>query len=177
MSVRSSSIRCQGVTPRSLRFSGASVQTSRLNQSLIAWLDSLAPWTHAFTVTCNRGSDRSQINQSILIDAARHFVYRVRRKCYGSKGRRQNLLPVTASYGWGAYGDHPHLHFCFACPNGMDFSSFSSILEESAKKTFWLSRQMKVELYRDAGWMRYLVEHGTEHLIVPLINPSSSASA
>ncbi len=177
MSAHSSSIRRQGVTPLSVRFSGASVQTSRFNQSLIAWLDSLAPWTHAFTVTCKSGSDRSQINQSILIDAARHFVYRVRRKCYGSKGRRHNLLPVTVSYGWGAYGDHPHLHFCFAGPYGVDFATFSSILEESAKKTFWLNRQMKVEAYRDAGWMQYIVEHGTDHLIVSLINPSASASA
>lgn len=177
MNVHSSSRRRQGMTPRTERCSGASGQTIRLNQSLIAWLDSLAPWTHAFTVTCKRGSDRSQINQSILIDAAHHFVYRVRRKCYKSSGRRQNLLPVTASYGWGAYGDHPHLHFCFAGPNGMDFSTFSSILEESAKKTFWLNRQMKVEPYRDSGWMQYLVEHGADHLIVSLINPSSSTSA
>jgi hypothetical protein len=127
-------------------------------------------------VTCKRRSLRNiPIHESILIDTARHFIYRVRLKCIGRRGRRENLLPVAVSLGWGVYGDHPHLHFCFAGPPCMDYDSFSRILEKSAKGTRWMNRQLKVEAYRDRGWMRYLVEHGADQLIVPLITPSTSA--
>ena len=151
-------------------------RSTRIDRILARWLDSLAPWTHALTVTCKRRNLRNiPINESILVDTAKHFIYRARLKCFGRRGRRENLLPVAVSLGWGVYGDHPHLHFCFAGPPWMDFDSFSRILEKSAKGTRWMDRQMKVEAYRNRGWMQYLVEHGTDQLIVPLITPSTSA--
>jgi len=81
------------------------------------------------------------------------------------------------TFGWGRYGDNPHLHFCFSCPAGMPFDAFSSILDEEARKTFWIDRQRCIKGYQDAGWLEYLVEHGTANLIVSLITPSSFASS
>jgi hypothetical protein len=59
----------------------------------------------------------------------------------------------------------------------MPFAFFSLILEEEAGKTFWIDRQRRIEKYRDSGWLEYLMEHGSAFLIVPLINPSSSATS
>jgi uncharacterized protein YqiB (DUF1249 family) len=42
---------------------------------------------------------------------------------------------------------------------------------------FWIDRQRRIEQYLDTCWLEYLLEHGTAYLIVPLINPLSSATA
>ena len=145
------------------------------NEKWVRWLDSLAPWTHAATFTCKRTSVRNlSITEDILVDTAKHFIRRVNLRCYGKRARRSQLLPVVVTLGWGSYGDHPHLHFCFARPEWMLFEEFSKILDEEANKTMWIDRQRCVKPYQDIGWMDYLIEHGTSNLIVPLINPSSS---
>ena len=148
-----------------------------LNEKWVQWLDSLAPWTHAATFTCKRTSVRNlPITEDILVDTAKHFIRRVALKCYGKKARRTQLLPVVATFGWGCYGDHPHLHFCFALPEEMSFEAFSAILKKEANKTIWIDRQRCIKPYQDFGWMEYLIEHGTAKLIVPLITPLSSSN-
>jgi hypothetical protein len=152
--------------------------TRQIDERWVQWLDSLAPWTHAYTVTCKRrGVRNSLVTEDILVDTARHFIRRVSLRCYGKRARRERLIPVVATLGWGTYEDHPHLHFCFASPEGVRFRAFNSILDEEADKTFWIDRQRCIKRYRDTGWLSYLIEHGTAHLIVPLITPSSSASS
>ena len=151
---------------------------SFIDEHWVQWLDSLAPWTHAYTVTCKRRSVRNApITEDILVDTARHFIRRISLRCFGKRARRERLTPVVVTLGWGCYGDHPHLHFCFAAPVATPFVVFSSILEEEARKVFWIDRQRRIEKYRDTGWLEYLLEHGTAYLIVPLINPSSSATS
>jgi|GEM_PF-2352627 len=149
-----------------------------IDEHWVQWLDSLAPWTHAYTVTCKRRSVRNApITEEILVDTARHFIRRISLRCFGKRARRAQLTPVVVTLGWGCYGDHPHLHFCFAAPVAMPFVVFSLILEEEARKVFWIDRQRRIEQYRDTGWLEYLLEQGTAYLIVPLINPSSSATS
>ena len=149
-----------------------------LNEKWVKWLDSLAPWTHAATFTCKRNSARNlPINEVILVDTARHFIRRVNFRCYGKRARRSQLLPVVVTHGWGCYGDHPHLHFCFAHPDAMSFEAFSEVLNEEANKTVWINRQRSIKPYQDFGWLEYLIEHGTSNLIVPLITPSPSQNS
>ena len=149
----------------------------QLDERWVDWLDSLAPWTHTATFTCKRTSIRNlPITEDILVDTARHFIRRVNLRCYGKRAKRTQLLPVVATFGWGCYGDQPHLHFCFAIPQGLLFESFPALLEKEANRTMWIDRQRCIKLYQDLGWMNYLVEHGTSNLIVPLINPSSSSN-
>lgn len=165
-----------GLTPRCENSGGNSI--SLIDEHWVQWLDSLAPWTHAYTVTCKRRSLRnSPITEDILVDTARHFIRRISLRCFGKRARREQLTPVVVTLGWGCYGDHPHLHFCFAAPVAMPFAFFSLILEEEAGKTFWIDRQRRIDQYRDNGWLEYLMEHGSAFLIVPLINPSSSATS
>lgn len=149
-----------------------------IDEHWVQWLGSLAPWTHAYTVTCKRRSLRnSPITEDILVDTARHFIRRISLRCFGKRARQKKLTPVVVTLGWGCYGDQPHLHFCFAAPDAMPFTVFSLILEEEARKMYWIDRQRRIEQYRDTGWLEYLMEHGSAYLIVPLINPSSSATS
>jgi hypothetical protein len=148
-----------------------------LNEKWVRWLDSLAPWTHAATFTCKRKSVRNlPITENILVDTAKHLIRRVNLRCYGKRARRSQLLPVVVTFGWGCYGDHPHLHFCFALPEEMSFEAFSAILKKEANKTIWIDRQRCIKPYQDFGWMDYLIEHGTTNLIVLSITPSSSSN-
>ena len=146
-----------------------------LNEKCVQWLDSLAHWIVAATFTCKRKTGLNiPITEDILVDTARHFIRRVNLRCYGRRARRSQLLPVVVTFGWGCYGDHPHLHFCFALPDGMSFAAFSKILNKEADKTSWIDRQRCIKPYQDFGWLEYLIEHGTSNLIVPLITASSS---
>ncbi len=146
-----------------------------LNEKWVQWLDSLAQWAVAATFTCKRKSVRNlPITENILVDTAKHLIRRVNLRCYGKRARRSQLLPVVVTFGWGCYGDHPHLHFCFALPDGMSFEQFFKILNEEANKTSWIDRQRLIKPYQDFGWLEYINEHGTSNLIVPLITPSSS---
>jgi hypothetical protein len=75
------------------------------------------------------------------------------------------------------YEDHPHLHFSFEAPAPLSYEEFSSILEEAANRTYWIDRQRCIKPYADAGWTKYIIEHGTDQLIVPCITPSASYDA
>jgi hypothetical protein len=151
---------------------------SEINEQLVQWLKGLASWTHTFTVTCKRHNIcHLPITEDILVHTARHLIRRVDLRCHGRRARRNRLIPVVVSFGWGLYDDHPHLHFCFASPAEMSFDAFASILDKEASKTFWIDRQRCIKRYEDAGWLEYLVEHGTTNLIVPLITPSSFSSS
>lgn len=146
-----------------------------IDENWVRWLDSLAPWTHAATFTCKRRSFHDlPITEDILCDTAKHYIRRVAFRCYGRQARRLQPMPVVVTFGWGTYGDHPHLNFCFAFPDGMSFENFSKILNEEANKTIWIDRQRCIKPYLDFGWLEYLIEHGTSNLIVQLITPSSS---
>ena len=148
-----------------------------LNQAHATWLDSLASWTHAVTLTCKRYSHRNNpIRDEILIDAAKNVIRLINHKCFGKASNRHSIA-VVATYGWGVYDLHPHLHFCFECPAHLSYEEFSTLIEEAANETYWIDRQRCIKPYMDEGWTSYLVKHGTDNLIVPLIHSSASRTA
>ena len=53
----------------------------------------------------------------------------------------------------------------------------ADLLEEAANETYWIDRQRCIKPYADAGWTEYIIEHGTDQLIVPCITPSASYDA
>jgi hypothetical protein len=143
-------------------------------QTWANWLDSLASWTHAVTLTCKRYSYwNAPIRDDIIVDAAKHLINRLNQKCFGKASKRHSIA-VVATYGWGVYDLHPHLHFCFECPYHLTHDEFSILIQEAANETYWIDRQRCIKPYIDEGWTDYLVKHGTDNLIVSLINSSAS---
>lgn len=148
-----------------------------LRQAYSTWLDSLSNWTHAVTLTCKRNSHKNNpIRDEILIDAAKHVIRLINHKCFG-KASKKHSIALVATYGWGVYDLHPHLHFCFECPAHMPYEEFSTLIEEAASETYWIDRQICIKPYKSEGWTSYLVKHGTDYLIVPLIHSSASSTA
>ena len=152
-------------------------KTRTLHQEWCSWLHGLAPWTHAVTFTCKRlSTSQKPINEHILIDVAKHLIARINHKCFG-KASKKHSIAVVVTYGWGVYEQHPHLHFCFECPAHLAYEEFSALIDEAANETYWIDSQRRIKPYADEGWTSYLVKHGTDNLIVSLINSSASGTA
>jgi hypothetical protein len=150
---------------------------TKLDSDGAVWLDALAPWTHAVTLTCKRLSHRNRpITDHVIPSTARHVVQRLNIKCFGKNARKGASVAVVATYGWGVYDLHPHLHFCFECPPHLSYEAFSALIEEAANETYWIDRQRCTKPYLDEGWASYLIRHGTDQLIVDLIVPSASCA-
>ena len=144
------------------------------NEALKSWLHELAPWTHAVTLTLKRRDARGlPISQSILEDTCRHFQKRLNHACFGRRRFcRGHSIASAIVYGWGAYGDHPHLHLSLACPRHLAHKELTVLITNCADQTFWINSQRIIKPYLDEGWFEYLIAHGADHLILQLVSPA-----
>ncbi len=145
----------------------------RVNAAVTEWLHSLCPWTLAVTVTHKRKDRRGlPISAGVLMQTARHFLARLNSACFGARrAKRGCTVGFAATYGHGAYGDHPHLHLTIAAPPGVDEKQLAVMVKTAVAQTYWLDRQKKIESYRDIGWIAYVTAHGTDNWIVDLTRP------
>jgi hypothetical protein len=159
--------------PLSKKYRG--YNTTPLKLEWASWLHGLAPWTHAATFTCKRLSISKQpINDYILIGVAKHLIRRINYQCFRKAANKGESIAVVVTFGWGVYENHPHLHFCFEKPAHLSYEDFSLLIEKAVDKTKWIHRQQCIKPYIDDGWTSYLLKHGTDNLIVPLIQSSAS---
>lgn len=151
--------------------------TSALDLVLADWLHHGAHWTLAVTYTLRRRDERGKpINERILKSAATHFLTVLNVACFGQRrAKRGHTVGSAVSFGWGSYGDHPHLHFSLAAPTDMGLDAFSALVEEAARRTYWIQSQKGIKPDRDSGWIHYMVDHGTDNLIVELVRLPSPA--
>lgn len=156
---------------RSFKSAGSKL---RETESWASWIHKFALWTHAVTLTCKRcNASGSPITPRIIEDAARHFLALLNHECVGkNRFRRGYSVASAVSYGFGTFGDHPHLHLSLACPAHLTTEEFSALIDCCADQTYWLDRERKILPYRGEGWSAYLIKHGTDELIVPLLRPS-----
>jgi len=146
--------------------------TGRLTNTLAKWIHDLGPWTHAVTLTCTRRVGRgTPLTLPALLDIGRHFLRRINYACFRRRAKRGHSVGCAASYGWGSYGDHPHLHFSLSAPSTMTFTEFSDLIERAASRMALVGEQRVVKPYRDHGWPKYLVAHGTDQVILELLRP------
>jgi hypothetical protein len=140
------------------------------------WLHQSAPWMLAVTLTLRRRDQMGRpISERILFDTARHFLILLNVACFGSrKARRGHSVQVAVSFGWGAYRDNPHLHFSFTVPVHLTLDQLVSFVEEASRRTYWIDRHRDIQPYRDRGWMEYMVDHGSDNVILELLRPSQS---
>ena len=158
--------------PKQPRWAYLGGSTNRLTNTWADWIHELAPWTHAVTLTCGRITGGGYpITLRALLDIARHYLWRINYACFRRRARRGHSVGCAASYGWGSYGDHPHLHFSLSAPSTMTYSEFSDLIDRAASQMALVGARRVVKPYRDHGWPKYLVEHGTDHVILELLRP------
>ena len=151
------------------------VNDACLASAWVVYLDELASWTHAATFTFKRRDDKGYpCTNAILLSTARHFIKAVNYGCFKKKSQHGQSIASAVTYGWGAYGDHPHIHCSFEAPDFMSFDEFTTILTTCKRKIYWFDQEMMIKPYVNAGWGKYLIEHGTDCLIDSLLIPSRS---
>ncbi len=136
------------------------------------WLHSLARWTLAATLTFKRFHIAETINQEILNETLRHVLRRIDYSCFGrSRVRRGEYVASFVLSDWGTYGSSPHAHLALAQPENIKYEHLAGFVKEAAAQTHWIDKQSAVVPYRSKGWSEYVVAHGPENLILPLLRP------
>lgn len=137
------------------------------------WFNDYAEWTHAVTVTpilSRKGFPRTK---SPTINATAHFVNVLNRKVLGNaRARKGHRIACVAVYGDGAYGDSPHVHLAFQAPSGMSYDEMHQAIEHSIQRTNGLGVEYKIKRYSSEGWLTYMLDHGTDGLLVELTTPA-----
>lgn len=146
-------------------------------QTLAKWLHELDAWALAITLTIKRHDHRGRpVNQQVVNKTVRHFVNTLNQACFGRRRARKGFtVGFAAAYGWGIYDDHPHLHLSVTVPKHIAIEEFCNLIDRVSNAVHWIDEHRKIERYRDMGWMRYLVHHGADQVLIELVRPSHPA--
>ena len=137
------------------------------------WFADFADWTHAVTVTPKPSRKGFPRTKSPTISTTSHFVSVLNRKVLGnSRARKGHRIACVAVYGDGTYGDHPHVHLAFQAPSGMSYEEMHQAIEHSIQRTNGLGTEYKIKRYTSEGWLTYMLDHGTDELLVELTPPA-----
>jgi len=145
--------------PTSTKVGGRSI-----DESIVQWLQGLADWTHAVTLTLNPLRSEAEMNPIEIAKRCRLFLSRLNRRIYGRHGVRRKSFRVASAavYGCGAYGTHPHIHLILQKPPKCTHEEFAQSIHSIASTTKGLAQQHVVKRYFSSGWINYMVEHGFE---------------
>ena len=142
-------------------------------QSYGLWFKDFADWTHAVTVTPKPSRKGFPRTKSPTISTTSHFVSVLNRKVLGnSRARKGHRIACVAVYGDGAYGDHPHVHLAFQAPSGMSYDEMHQAILNSVLRTNGLGINPDIQPYTSEGWLTYMLDHGTDGLLVELTSPA-----
>ena len=142
---------------------------SEYRQQKIRWLSGLADWTHAVTLTMHCSANDHGINKEQVARRCRLFLNRINRRIYKHGTKRKGLRIASVAFsGYGAYGDHPHVHLALQKPPDMTTERFDRLLKEMATTTKGIGQQFDIKSYRDEGWLGYMVDHGFHGLMEQL---------
>jgi hypothetical protein len=53
----------------------------------------------------------------------------------------------------------------------MTYAEFADLIDRAASQMALVGEQRVINPYRDHGWPKYLVAHGTDHVILELLRP------
>jgi hypothetical protein len=156
------------------RLSGSLAQRRCRNdvqRSWADWIHSRARWTMMVTLTFRRQSARGYRVTKTAVEAALRRVLRLI-NCDLFGKRRTNKGWTIASAGtvdFGSFGDHPHAHLLLEAPAGVSEEQLCAVVERAAQRTSLVDRQRVYRQYVDVGGAEYLMKHGTDRMVVPLL--------
>jgi hypothetical protein len=132
------------------------------------WLDSLAKWEIALTLTFTKVAATGEYRSaSDVVQTTRHLIRLINRDCFGHAANRKGYRVASAyviEYGYG--GHHPHVHGTISLPPGYGYRAMYTLISQKARILHSIDRQIYFERYRDFGWFDYCLKAGTNNLIV-----------
>jgi hypothetical protein len=150
------------------------IASSRERQEWIRWIHGWQSWCVMVTLTFHRQAFRGYITTYPEIERAlRHFRRLINCELFNkrrvSKGWTVGFAPTV---GMGAYGNHPHAHVLIALPTVASRAALDQSIIRAIRKTRLINREFQISAYLNDGGARYLVEHGTDRMVVPLLTPA-----
>lgn len=138
--------------------------TRPTKQDQFQWLLGMANWTHALTVTIQRGTYGFSVGNETVKKVCGQLLNRINRRIYGKRGtRRKGYRIASVAYqGMGAYGQHPHVHWALEKPPDLTSEKFSELLIEMVRCTKGLGKQYDIQIYFSHGWISYMIGHGLD---------------
>jgi hypothetical protein len=66
----------------------------------------------------------------------------------------------------------PHVHLALQAPFGMAYEAMNLAIVDALEKTRGLGAEYDIKPYTSEGWLEYMLDHGTDCLLVELISPA-----
>lgn len=145
-----------------------------LKRDWIGWIDQMAPWTIMVTLTFRRlGTRGFKVTQTTVQSALERLLRLINCDLFGKRRTNRGwTLAHAVTVDWGAYGDHPHAHLLLAAPEGVTDQQLCVVVERAVRRTTVVNRERRYKQYYSAGGTEYLIDHGTDRMVVSLIAPA-----
>jgi hypothetical protein len=162
------------VDSHSEMFSGSLIQRrcrSDVQRAWADWIHSRACWTMMVTLTFRRRSAKGYRVTETAIEAALRRVSRlINCDLFGKRRTNKGWTIASAcTVDFGSFGDHPHAHLLLEAPAGVSKEQLCAVVERAAQRTSLVDKQRVYRQYVNAGGAEYLIKHGTDRMVVPLL--------
>lgn len=137
-----------------------------LTRITAAWLDDLADWKIALTLTfkpyLNSGIPLSELN---VKKTTCFLIKRINKHCFGHMVSRKNYHVASVfAIEFGYAGERPHVHATLSLPPNYSAESFAKVILKHARNIRSINQQIDIQPYRNSGWHEYSLKTGLEHL-------------
>jgi hypothetical protein len=121
--------------------------------------------TFAVTVTSVDESlvYRTKVTRERLEKSCCRVIKRINAKCFsrGQRRKKHSIGDVTAIEGFDGR-KKLHAHLAMSSPPQMSNDEFKLLVESEFSKDYWIDKQIKIDPYRDTGWIEYITKLGPE---------------
>ena len=134
------------------------------------FLKSIGLWTHGLTITFCKSSNGFPPSHEEVCRRSRLFLSRLNRHIYGRHGTRRKKFRIASAgfIGFGAYGNHPHVHLVLAGPQDFSIEAFTDLISSNIKSTRGLGSEFDIQTYYGQRWLDYMLKHGFQSLMPEL---------
>lgn len=147
---------------------------NNLKRDWIGWIDQMAPWTIMVTLTFGRFGPRGfKVTQTTVQSALERLLRLINCDLFGKRRTNKGwTIAHAVTFDWGAYGDHPHAHLLLTAPDGVTDRQLCAVVERAARRIRIVNRERRYKQYYSSGGTEYLIDHGTDRMVVSLIAPA-----
>lgn len=139
------------------------------------WLDSLADWKIALTLTftTKKFSGDPRFHGE-LIKTTKFLLNRINGSCFGHGAKRKKYRVASAfAVECGYDGSHPHVHASLSLPDEYSYETFRKIILRECYKLHSIANQIDIQPYRDFGWQMYCLKTGVENVVIEEIKEAN----
>ena len=136
------------------------------------WIHSAADWKLMVTLTFKKRTAKGfRITHTSAEKGLTYLLRRINCALFGKRKTNNGWsIACAAIVDPGRYKTHLHAHVLFSAPEGVSVENLRDLIEESAQRVRILDRQRHFSRYYSAGGAEYLINHGTDRMVVSLLS-------